>query len=57
MGVCHGFMQEESTVPKSNNTVRKLAVFSSFSVRKRPVNDAILIDLGSYQQITLSSMI
>jgi hypothetical protein len=26
---------------------RKLAVFSSFTVRKRPVNDAVLIDLGS----------
>jgi hypothetical protein len=26
---------------------RKLAVFSSFSVRKRPVNDAVLIDLGT----------
>ena len=26
---------------------RTIAVFSSFSVRKRPVNDAVLIDLGS----------
>ena len=26
---------------------RKIAVFSSFSVRKHPVNDAVLIDLGS----------
>jgi hypothetical protein len=26
---------------------RKLAVFSSFTVRKRSVNDAVLIDLGS----------
>jgi hypothetical protein len=26
---------------------RKLAVFSSFTVRKRPVNDAVLIDLGA----------
>ncbi len=26
---------------------RKLAVFSSFTVRKRPVNDAVLIELGS----------
>jgi hypothetical protein len=25
---------------------RKLAIFSSFTVRKRPVNDAVLIDLG-----------
>ncbi len=25
---------------------RKLAVFSSFTVRKRPVNDTVLIDLG-----------
>ena len=25
---------------------RKIAVFSSFSIRKHPVNDAVLIDLG-----------
>ena len=30
---------------------RKIAVFSSFSVRKRPVNDAVLIDLGSDSSI------
>ncbi len=29
---------------------RKLAVFSSFTVRKRPVNDAVLIDLGLHEE-------
>ncbi len=26
---------------------RKLGIFSSFTVRKRPVNDAVLIDMGT----------
>ena len=29
-----------------SNYGRKITVFSSFTLRKRPVNDAVLIDLG-----------